>query len=446
MELQPEYPATISSATTIGNSTLEMVVNGNTGALVRIDRGKGAGQELGVQSNTATTLTLTRPWDMAPDSTSYFTIAQSGWQFGATGSTSPIQFEIPNRGGEVVQITGRAANANNQESPPELATVTRWVIGGAGAGGQDSDVPPMPSFGIGLIPQQGGYVEVGGIGFTTLTNTTTISAATFTLHYFEEAQGQPLTQLSADVLATDQVINLNVAGTSAAGSFIQVETEVMQIAGVLNSGTQYEVTRAMHGTTAAGHASGTTVYPLESSVTIASFAPNFFGSPAGGGWQLPVPLLDARVASAELFVTNSRGNSPTAAEAVTQTVDSGLRTMSGGQYSIEVQGFLAVQNDAAPDLVIDATRSVLDVSAVVQQAPTDTPVQLTLNQTVPGQSPSVYLTLTIPVGALVNDPTLSNPATGFLLPPLVSNATVTLDITAVGGTNPGSDLTVTIRI
>ncbi len=345
-----------------------------------------------------------------------------------------------------MQITGRAANANNQESPPELAIVTRWVIDGAGAGGQDSDVPPIPAFGIGVIANRAGYLEVGGIGFTTLTNTTTISAATFTLHYFDETQGQPPTELSASVLSTDQVINLNVAGTSAAGSFIQVETEVMQIAGVLNSGAQYEVARAMHGTTAAAHASGVTVYPLQSTVAIASFAPNFFGSPAGGGWQMPVLLPDVRVASAELFVTNSRGNSPTAVEAVTQTVDSGLRTMSGGQYSIEVQGFLAIENSAAPDLVIGATRSVLDVSAVVQQAPTDTPIQLNLNQTPPGQSQSVYCTLTIPVGALVNDPTLSVPVTGFLLPPLISGATVTLDITAVGGTNPGSDMTVTIRI
>ncbi len=63
MELQPEYSATISSATTVGNGTLEMVVNGNSGALVRIDRGKGAGQELAVQSNTATTLTLASAWD-----------------------------------------------------------------------------------------------------------------------------------------------------------------------------------------------------------------------------------------------------------------------------------------------------------------------------------------------------------------------------------------------
>jgi hypothetical protein len=100
-----------------------------------------------------------------------------------------------------------------------------------------------------------------------------------------------------------------------------------------------------------------------------------------------------------LYVTNSRGDSPTATLSVTQTVDSGLRTLSGGQYSIEVDGFLAIENGVAPDIVMDATHSVRDVYAVVRQAPTDTPIQLRLNQTLPGGSPSVYCTLTINVGA-----------------------------------------------
>ena len=123
-ELQPEYPATIHSSNTVGNSTLEMVVDENKGAVVRITRGRGAGQERPVLSNTATTLTLTRAWAIEPDATSYFVVADSGWRFGATGMTSPVQFEIPNHTGETVEIMGLAANANDTESPAELATVT----------------------------------------------------------------------------------------------------------------------------------------------------------------------------------------------------------------------------------------------------------------------------------------------------------------------------------
>jgi hypothetical protein len=418
-----------------------MVVNAYRGAVVRITRGRGVGQERAVQSNTATTLTLTSPWDMQPDATSFFTIAESGWHFGATGSTSPVQFEIPNRAEAIVQITGRAANANDEESPAELATVTRWLIGGAGIGGPDGDVPPLPAFGIGLIPNRGGYLEVGGIGFISLVNTQTIDAATFTIHYFDELGGQPQTMLSTAVQPDDQSLDLTVAGSSVAGSFIQVELEVMQIIGVLNSGTQYEVTRAMHGTTAVAHASQTLVYPLQAKVAIASFAREFFGSVGGAGWTLPVLLPDARVATAELFLTNSRGDSPTAVLSVTQTVDSGLRTLSGGQYSIEVDGFLAIENGVAPDLLMDATHSVRDIYAVVSQAPSDSPIQLRINQTLPNQSPVVYCTLTIPVGAVI-----SSSQNGFRLVPLATGARVSLDITGVGGTNPGSDLTVIFRL
>ena len=62
-ELQPEYPATITSAVTVGNNTLQMGVDGYKGASVRITRGSGAGQERVVKSNTVTTLTLTSAWN-----------------------------------------------------------------------------------------------------------------------------------------------------------------------------------------------------------------------------------------------------------------------------------------------------------------------------------------------------------------------------------------------
>ena len=436
LELQPEYSATVHSATTVGNNTLQMIVNDYRGAVVRITRGRGAGQERAVLSNTATVVTLTRAWDMQPDASSFFVVAESGWHFGASGTTSPVQFQIPNRTAETIHITGRAANANDAESPHELATVTRWVIGGAGSGDPDEEVPPIPTFGIGTIPNRGGYLEVGAIGFSALVNTQTISSATFTIHYFDELTGQPTTKLSAAIQAGDGTFNLTVAGTAAPGSFIQVEAEVMRVEGVLNAGTTYQVTRGMHDSTAAAHASQSLVYHLQSKVVIASFPRNFFGSPASGGWGLPVLLPDARIASAELFVTNSRGNGPTASGSVTTTIDGGLRILSGGQYSIEVEGFLAIENGIAPDLVIDSTHSVRDIYAVVRQAASESPIVVRLNQ-----NGVLYCTLTIPAGA-----TISNVVEGFLLPPLISEARVTMDLTSVGQTNPGSDLTAIIRL
>jgi len=277
---------------------------------------------------------------------------------------------------------------------------------------------------------------VGGIGSPSLTNTQTIYAATFTIYYFDEITGQPQSKLSADIPATGLTIELTVAGASPVGSFIEIDSELMRVDGVLNSGTRYQVTRAMLGTTAAAHTAPASVYPLQNKLAVGSFPRDFFGSPASGAWSLPVLLPNARVTAAELFVTNSNGNSPTAAIAVTHTLDAGLRTLSGGQYSIDVEGFLAIENGAATDLLIEADHSARDVYAVVSQAPTDTPIGLRLNQ-----NGSVYCTLTIPVGALI-----SPSQDGLLLPPLLTGARVTLDITSVGQTNPGSDLTVIIRL
>ena len=78
-----------------------------------------------------------------------------------------------------------------------------------------------------------------------------------------------------------------------------------------------------------------------------------------------MPLPDARVASAELFVTNQKGNSPTTGISLTQFDDGGLRTLSGGQYTIQVEGYLAVDAMAAPAMVVDASHSVRDVYAVL---------------------------------------------------------------------------------
>ena len=120
---------------------------------------------------------------MIPDASSFFVVAETGWQFGALAKSSPVQFAVPNRGGETVQVCGRAANVNDLECSAELSTVTRWQIGGSGT--SDVDVPPQPYFGLGA-GQRGGTVELSGVSFTELTNTSTISAATLTMYYWDE--------------------------------------------------------------------------------------------------------------------------------------------------------------------------------------------------------------------------------------------------------------------
>ncbi|MBZ5623797.1 MAG: hypothetical protein LAQ69_34610, partial [Acidobacteriia bacterium] len=421
MELQPEIAAAIHSANTVGNGTLEMAANRYRGMLARITRGRGAGQERTISANTATELTVTPPWGVQPDATSFFAASENGWRFGALARSSPAQFAIPNRSGETVHISGRAANVNDVESAAELSTVTRWKINGSGTSGGDSDVPPMPLFGMAADPR-GGRVILSGVSFTDpgLTNTRTISSGTLTMYYYDELQGRPAISLASAVAATDTALNLSAAGSAAVGSFIQLEAEVIRVDAVQNNGMAYEVTRGMDGTTASAHAAQTAVYGLQRMTVIAPFPADFFGSPYSGSWTFPISMPDVRVASAELFVTNSIGNSPTGNIYLTHNDDGGLRTLSGGQYSIQVDGFLAVDQSVAPALVVEASHAVRDVFAVLGTA-ADAPVQLEVN--VDSLS---FCALTIAAGMIV-----SNSANGLTLPPLASGAKITLSVLSV---------------
>ncbi|MBZ5590638.1 MAG: hypothetical protein LAP39_00265 [Acidobacteriia bacterium] len=434
MEQQPEYPATLNDAASVGNDTLEMVASGYRGMMVRITRGTGAGQERSIASNTTTLLEVNWPWDTQPDATSYFVVAESGWHAGATAHASPVQFEIPNRTGATVHISGRAANANNEESPLELCALTRWVIGGSG--GLDADVPPAPSFGLGLSTTAGGTVELSGVSFADLTNTHTVTAGTFTLYYFRELDGLPTVALASAIGAQDTIADLSTASTLLAGSYIELDGEVLKIAAVLNGGSRLQLVRGVQGSSSASHASGTLVYALLSKTQIVPFVRDFFGSPASGTWNFPVLLPDCRVTSAELFVTNIKGQSPTTAVCVTATDDYGLRTLSGGQFSFQVEGFLAIETGATPDIIVENTHSVHDVYAVIRQAPVGGSIQLQINQ-----DGALYCAFTIADGH-----TVSNSMNGALLPLLTAGARLSLDINMVGPTNPGADLTVVIRL
>ncbi|MGP8245977.1 MAG: phage tail protein [Bryobacteraceae bacterium] len=431
MELQPETAATIYTNYTVGNGTLEMPVNQYRGLTARITRGTGAGQEQSIAANDATSITTTAPWCITPDASSYFVVAESGWHFGAVTQSSPVSFQVPNLGGETIHLTGRAANVLNQEQDTTLAIVTRWQIGGSEGG--DSAVPSIPSFALNAT--SGGAVVLSGIGFTSLEDTASVSSATLTLHYWNELSPTPGTTLASTMAATDAVLNLTAAGSAAQGSVLQIDGEVLAVTGVTNNGTQYGVTRGLDGSPAAAHNAQTVVYQLSSMTVVVPFPDGFFGSPYCGNWSYPILLPDARIAGAELWVTNGIGNSPTANAYFTNTVDEGLRTLSGGQYSIQVAGFLAVDQFAAPALVVDASHSVRDVFAILGTA-ADAAVNLQLNLN--GAS---WCQLNFSAGAIV-----SGTVDGFGLPALTAGAQITLSVLSVGQTYPGADLTVLIRL
>ncbi len=125
------FPATIHSANTIGWDSLGATSLVYAGKAVRIMEGKGRGQERSISSNSSTTLIVSPSWSVEPDATSTFAITEPSWKFAAVSSTSPAQFEIPYRTGAALQISGRAANVNNQEGDPELCPLTTWTLAAA---------------------------------------------------------------------------------------------------------------------------------------------------------------------------------------------------------------------------------------------------------------------------------------------------------------------------
>jgi hypothetical protein len=437
LELQPEASVDIHTPASVGNSSLNMLPNELKGAAARITRGKGAGQERTVSSNTSTALTLLHKWDIEPDATSYFLVADSTWQFGASSAASPVSFVVPNREGATIHVSGRAANVRDEENAFELSPLTRWRISGASGASMDADIPGQPTFG--LSPTGRGIVELSAVGFPSLANTRTISAGTLTLAHWNELNGPSSIALSTALTASDTTVALASAVSVQPGDLIQIESEVVVVLQAVNNATSCHVTRGAYGSAAVAHAALKAVYLLEKKTFVMPFARDFFGSPASGSYAYPVAIPDVRIATAELFLTNSRGNSNVARRSYAATVDLGLRTLSGGQLSIQVEGSLAIQADAAPPLLMESAHSVRDVFAVVKSAPTGSPIVLRVTQN--GQ---LYCSLTIPIGA-----TISNIVDGFLLGPLQTKARIGVDITAVtqtADTTPGRDLTVTIRL
>jgi len=437
LELQPAEQADIYSTTTVGSSTLNMVLNLYNGATVRIASGTGEGQERTIASNTGTTLTVTTQWSVQPDATSFFLIADSTWQFGASSNASPVSFAVPNREGVTIHVSGLAANVADEECAYALSPLTRWTITGSTGTSQDTDVSAAPIFG--LYPIGSGSVEVLGIAFSDLSNTHSITAGTLTLTYWDELNGPSIILLSAAMDAGDTSLTVATAVSASSGDLLQIDGEVMMVQQNVTNSTTVPVTRASHGSTAVAHGVQTGVYLLEKKIFVLPFAQDFFGSPASGSYAFPITIPDVRIAAGELFMTNSRGNSGVTAESFTGTTDLGLRSLLGGQLTIQVEGPLAIQTNAAPPLLVETACSVRDVYAVVQDAPSGAPVTMQITQN--GQ---VYCELTIPTGA-----TVSNVVDGFALGPLETQANIGLNITSVvqtANTTPGADLTVTIRL
>lgn len=435
MEYAGPFPTDAFSATTIGWSDMGATSLAYIGMVVRIIEGTGMGQERSISTNNETLITLASPWSLIPDTTSVFVVAQASWQFAAVSATSPAQFQIPYQAGTVIEISGRGANVNNLEGTADLCPLTRVPLG---AGQPDAGTATAPRFS--LSAPGGGDLTVFNIGFDSLRDTLSVSSGTLTLFYWNELETPSPFSLGAPIDSSTGTITLTAAPGSAGSEFVQIDSELMTVIGVDSTGTVLTVVRGSFGSTATPHNMGDLVLNLQSSTIVLPFALGFFEGSASANYLHTLSLPDVRVIAAEMFVTNAFGDSQSTQQ--NYIGSNGLRTLSGGQFSMQVSGYLATQQNVAPPLLVEATHAVRDIRATLSQPASGFSIQVDVLQ-----SNIVYQSLTIDAGAYT-----SQVIDGTNLPPLLEANTLSLNVTltALGGfqgsPSPGRDLTVTIRL
>ena len=437
------FQVTAASASTIACVDMGATVGAYATFSARIIGGTGAGQERSISSNDQTTLTITPPWSTTPDATSTFVIVESAWIFAAVSNSSPVQFEIPFSQGEVIEISGRSANVANQEASADLCPMTRIALG---HGNAQYGVADPPTFS--LSAPGGGNLSLFAVGFADTSTATSVTSGTLQLFHWNELNTPSPYALSAAVDELATTIQLNRPITLLFGQTLQIGAELMTNLSVGSENGPYSVKRGVLGSTPSAHSTGDSVFLLDSTAIVVPFAPHFFDNNASANYMHTISLPDVRIVAAEFAVTNAFGQSQASQRsyAVVAPDNSGLRTLSGGQFSLQVNGYLATQQNAAPPLVIEASHALRDIRATVNQAAIgyDISVQLLQSGTPYGSA------LIIPSGTTTSSSILQ----GGALPPLLVGDLLTLNVTlnlnsnaaATGGPSPGRDLTVTIRL
>jgi hypothetical protein len=436
-ELAGPFVADTFSSNTIGSSGLGATGINYGGLVTRIVEGTGRGQERLIASNSEILLILSSAWSTVPDATSQFVIADTSWKFAAVTSSSPAKFEVAYELGTAIQISGRAANVNNQESAAELCPLTRWTLG---AGRSDAGLAEAPSFA--LSAPGGGALTLSQVGFIDLTNTASITGGTLQLFSWNELSNPNTYTLSSAVDTTVTKIQIGQTCPFAIGDLLQVGSELMSVISSPDVNDTFMVKRGSLLPQVSLHDAGDSMLLLNQSTMIVPFARGFFQNRASQNYTHTISYPDYRVAAAQFYVTNSFGNGGTSSVCYLSPTQNGLRTLSGGQFSIQVSGFVTTQQNIAPPLMVEASHAVRDVRATLSQAATGYVVIVDLLQ-----DGSPFCTMTIRPG----DNT-SSVVDGLALVPLKEGASITMNVAVNARQDSqvtpilGTDLTVTIRL
>ena len=430
------FIVTAASATTVACQDMGASPLAYSGMVARIIEGTGEGQERSISTNNQVTLTVSPGWNTIPDLTSIFVISNASWQFAAVSNRSPVQFEIPYRKGTVIEMTGRAANVSNLEGSIDLCPFTRFALGGGNA---DTGTPSVPTFV--LTAPGAGDVTLSQIGFGSLTNIESTRSGTLQFWAWNELLPGSSASLTAALDSLSTVVTLTSLPSVALGSVIQIDSELMSVILIDAPSNTLVVARAALASAVAPHSAGAAVFVLHASTVVVPFAQNFFSNRASQNFIDTEHFPDMRICGAQFFVTNSFGDSQASQQSYTTLPDGGLRTLSGGQLSLQVAGSLATQQSAAPSMLVSASHAVRDVRGSVNRAPTGYSIGITVLQ-----NGAAYTNLTISSGA-----TTSNVVDGVALPALTAQQSISINVQInpvanyTGPLSTGEGLTVSVR-
>lgn len=425
------------TANSIGRTGLNLVANRWIGKKVVIRSGAGTGQELAITANTAEVVTLSGSWNILPDATTKFAIVDSAWTLAAESDTDLITVMLPLLPASTFEVSLRSVGKDDSELDALESPSLNWQVGVGATGGTDGGPPSKPAFGFSIIEE--GTISIGGIGFDSLENLSSVYVGQLSVLFWDELMAPNTVSLGPAISASDQSVVIN--GLSApldVGTMIQVGKELLETMAEEATGHAYAVSRGRYQSVAAPHASAALVFALSRRDITIPFVPGYFNSTAAVGFLYNFRLPNVRVSAADFTLYNRIGASERAEESYTILSEDGARTLSGGQITISVQGYLAIEASAGTSFIVDRATVVRDVYAYVQEAPVGAPIEVIVYV-----NGTAYCELSVAAGGRVADA-----VSRFNLAPIPANATISFDIvnvpsSAVG--TPGKDLTVVLQ-
>ncbi len=339
--------------------------------------GNARGWQTIVATNTSTGVTASDPFPDTLSAGDSVVIADASWRLAGRSYSDQITWEVPNRAGLAIQISGRSSTASGMEAPIEQSYLYRYTITGGVGSLLDSQLPPIASLDI-EAPADGSLL-LQSITTQTLTGTATVTAAVLVTYSVAETE-VPVTFALPEALGPNDVTLPAQQGlVLEQNTYLQVETELIRVDTPTADGTAYGIERNVAGTAAAAHANGESATILERSLQVVPLGAGFFTDPTHADFQYRLLFPNRRVAGSEFYLENARGTGPGQDTSYLQNGQNGLHTFEGGTIVLQTAGVLSIERDAANSIVLDRTRVVRDVQAFVDSAPSGGNVLIVLN-------------------------------------------------------------------